>query len=118
MGLSIVFSCTFFHFSPSNCGFFRIFNYLLKAYYTIFSLANAIRCAYPILTYMQFQVKVDMGEPILKASDVPTRLTPTSDQSVVKADIEVDGVAWSVTCVSMGNPHCVTFGNKTEQVFV
>ncbi|KAG7033854.1 Diaminopimelate epimerase, chloroplastic, partial [Cucurbita argyrosperma subsp. argyrosperma] len=60
-------------------------------------------------------VKVDMGEPILKASDVPTRLTPNKDQSVVKSDIEVDGVAWSVTCVSMGNPHCVTFGNKIEQ---
>lgn len=72
----------------------------------------------PILTYMQFQVKVDMGEPILKATDVPTRLTPTKDQSVVKAAIEVDGVAWSVTCVSMGNPHCVTFGNKIEQVLI
>lgn len=67
---------------------------------------------------MQIQVKVDMGEPILKASDVPTRLTPNADQSVVKSDIEVDGVTWSVTCVSMGNPHCVTFGNKIEQVFI
>ncbi|KAG7027308.1 Diaminopimelate epimerase, chloroplastic, partial [Cucurbita argyrosperma subsp. argyrosperma] len=61
------------------------------------------------------QVKVDMGEPILKASDVPTRLAPNADESVVKSDIEVDGVTWSVTCVSMGNPHCVTFGNKIDQ---
>lgn len=67
---------------------------------------------------MQIQVKVDMGEPILKASGVPTRLAPNTDQAVVKSDIEVDGVTWSVTCVSMGNPHCVTFGNKTEQVSI
>lgn len=59
-----------------------------------------------------------MGEPILKASDVPTRLAPNADESVVKSDIEVDGVTWSVTCVSMGNPHCVTFGNKIDQVFI
>ncbi|KAL5546291.1 hypothetical protein UlMin_005978 [Ulmus minor] len=61
------------------------------------------------------QVKVDMGEPVLKASDVPTKLPANKDQSVVKSDLDVDGVTWSVTCVSMGNPHCVTFGPKGGQ---
>ncbi|KAH7512981.1 diaminopimelate epimerase, chloroplastic [Ziziphus jujuba] len=61
------------------------------------------------------QVTVDMGEPILKASDVPTRLSANNDQSVVKSDLDVDGVTWNVTCVSMGNPHCVTFGTKGGQ---
>nr|KJB62579.1 hypothetical protein B456_009G423800 [Gossypium raimondii] len=59
--------------------------------------------------------KVDMGEPILKASDVPTKLPANKDQAAVKADINVDGVTWNVTCVSMGNPHCVTFGNRQSQ---
>ncbi|KAK4783698.1 hypothetical protein SAY86_008072 [Trapa natans] len=61
------------------------------------------------------KVTVDMGEPILKASDVPTRLSPNKGESVVKSELEVDGVSWDVTCVSMGNPHCVTFGNKDAQ---
>ncbi|XP_022766179.1 diaminopimelate epimerase, chloroplastic-like [Durio zibethinus] len=61
------------------------------------------------------KVKVDMGEPILKASDVPTKLPANKDQSVVKSDLNVDGVIWNVTCVSMGNPHCVTFGTKGSQ---
>ncbi|KAK9922012.1 hypothetical protein M0R45_030496 [Rubus argutus] len=26
-----------------------------------------------------------------------------------------DGVTWNVTCVSMGNPHCVTFGTEGDQ---
>ncbi|WJX84525.1 diaminopimelate epimerase [Trifolium repens] len=60
-------------------------------------------------------VRVDMGEPILKASDVPTKLTPNKDQAVVKAEINVDGIIWNVTCVSMGNPHCLTFSNNETQ---
>lgn len=62
------------------------------------------------------QVKVDMGEPILKASDIPTRLPANKDHSVVKAELDVGGVTWNVTCVSMGNPHCVIFGKKGGQV--
>ena len=65
---------------------------------------------------LQFQVKVDMGEPVLKALDVPTKLPANKDQSVVKSELNVDGVSWNVTCVSMGNPHCVTFGTKGGQV--
>ncbi|KAL5740667.1 hypothetical protein ACOSP7_029549 [Xanthoceras sorbifolium] len=61
------------------------------------------------------KVKVDMGEPILKASEVPTRLPANKDQSVVKSELDVDGVTWNVTCVSMGNPHCITFGTKGDQ---
>ncbi|GAA0161460.1 hypothetical protein LIER_17771 [Lithospermum erythrorhizon] len=65
------------------------------------------------------KVRVDMGEPILKSSDVPTSIPPNKDQSVVKAKLDVDGVAWNVTCVSMGNPHCITFSSeKTEDLVV
>jgi diaminopimelate epimerase len=59
-----------------------------------------------------------MGEPILKSSDVPTKLSPNKDHAVVKSEIDVDGSIWYVTCVSMGNPHCVTFSNKGSQVII
>ncbi|XP_073282119.1 diaminopimelate epimerase, chloroplastic-like [Primulina huaijiensis] len=58
------------------------------------------------------KVRVDMGEPILNASEVPTKLPPNENQSVVKERLDVDGVSWNVTCVSMGNPHCVTFSTE------
>ncbi|KAF5750972.1 hypothetical protein HS088_TW03G01313 [Tripterygium wilfordii] len=61
------------------------------------------------------RAKVDMGEPILKSLDVPTRLSPNKDQAVVESELVVDGVTWNVTCVSMGNPHCVTFRTKEGQ---
>ncbi|KAL4452573.1 hypothetical protein ABPG75_008235 [Micractinium tetrahymenae] len=56
------------------------------------------------------QVCVDMGEPILKAADVPTTLQPTQGEAVVQQQLEVDGRTWLMTCVSMGNPHAITFG--------
>ncbi|KAJ0657401.1 putative diaminopimelate epimerase [Helianthus annuus] len=59
-----------------------------------------------------------MGEPVLKASDIPTKIPPNKNESVVKAQIEVDGVNWNVTCVSMGNPHCVTFGTENQNLVV
>ncbi|PIN15061.1 Diaminopimelate epimerase [Handroanthus impetiginosus] len=61
------------------------------------------------------KVRVDMGEPILKASEVPTKLPPNKDQSTVKAKLDVDGLIWNVTCLSMGNPHCVTFSTESNK---
>ena len=52
------------------------------------------------------QVRVDMGEPILDAAKIPTTL-PGSPP--VNAALDVAGQTLKVTCVSMGNPHCVTF---------
>ncbi len=54
------------------------------------------------------QVTVDMGEPRLLAETIPTTLAPTGAQ-VVHVPLQIGGVALHVTCVSMGNPHCVIF---------
>ena len=54
------------------------------------------------------QVQVDMGEPRLSAPEIPTSLGMVEDK-VVNQTMEVDGKSWTVTCVSMGNPHCMTF---------
>eukprot|EP00246_Nothoceros_aenigmaticus_P010330 TRINITY_DN26761_c0_g1_i1.p1 TRINITY_DN26761_c0_g1~~TRINITY_DN26761_c0_g1_i1.p1 ORF type:complete len:237 (+),score=30.38 TRINITY_DN26761_c0_g1_i1:216-926(+) len=56
------------------------------------------------------QVIVDMGPPTLNPADIPTKLPATKDGAVIQAPLVVDGKTWSVTCVSMGNPHCVTYG--------
>lgn len=58
------------------------------------------------------QVQVDMGEPILAAAQIPTTLSPTTDSgAVVRAPLDVAGDTWDVTCVSMGNPHCIVFSS-------
>jgi len=50
-------------------------------------------------------VEVDMGEPILDGKLIPT----TADGKILDRSIEVEGQEWKITCVSMGNPHCVIF---------
>jgi diaminopimelate epimerase len=52
------------------------------------------------------RVRVDMGEPILKSADIPTTLT---GDPPIAVPLAVAGRTLPVTCVSMGNPHCVTF---------
>lgn len=54
------------------------------------------------------QITVDMGLPRLLAAEIPTTLA-APDQKVVDCPLEVAGQTWNVTCVSMGNPHCITF---------
>jgi diaminopimelate epimerase len=54
------------------------------------------------------QITVDMGLPRLLAAEIPTTLA-APDQKVVNVPLEVAGQSWDVTCVSMGNPHCITF---------
>ena len=46
-------------------------------------------------------ITVDMGAPILNGLDIPTVF---DKNPVVAEPIEVDGVAYKTTCVSMGNP--------------
>lgn len=50
-------------------------------------------------------VTVDMGEPILDGPQIPV----AAESQVIDAPLRVGERDWRVTCVSMGNPHCVTF---------
>lgn len=58
-------------------------------------------------------VRVNMGAPILRASDIPV----ISDrEEVIGEEIEVNGEVYQMTCVSMGNPHAVVFLDDVEQL--
>ena len=52
------------------------------------------------------KVRVNMGKPILKASEIPVK---AEKEPVVAEAIEAGGREWKMTCVSMGNPHAVIF---------
>jgi diaminopimelate epimerase len=61
------------------------------------------------------RVQVDMGEPILEPARIPTTLPGTP---VVDSPLEIAGRRLNVTCVSMGNPHCVIFVPKATDELV
>lgn len=58
--------------------------------------------------------RVDMGKPILKASDIPVNFNGEKcvNQPVTFADRE-----FNMTCVSMGNPHAVIFIDEHPSEF-
>ncbi len=56
-------------------------------------------------------IRVDMGTPELKAELVPVI---SNQEQVVDEPITVDGKEYRITCVSMGNPHAVTFIDPEE----
>ncbi len=61
-------------------------------------------------------VTVDMGRPILEASQIPTALAASG--RVVDLAATFDGFDCRVTCVSMGNPHCVVFVDELTDSLV
>jgi diaminopimelate epimerase len=61
------------------------------------------------------QVRVDMGEPILEAARIPTTLPGNPPVNVALALPER---TLEVTCVSMGNPHCITYVDALTDALV
>ncbi len=79
--------------------------------YRIHTLAGTI---VPKLT-SNGEVTVDMGKPQLTAAQIPTLLGAPKDK-VIAQTLTVADKSWTVTCVSMGNPHCITFVEDTEAI--
>ena len=73
-------------------------------------------------------VRVDMGEAILEPELIPVRMSEkviaasrpaASDitgRTAVDVPLRVLGHTYKVTCVSMGNPHCIVFMDTPEDV--
>jgi len=59
-------------------------------------------------------VRVDMGRPRLTKKEIPMIGNP--DRQVINETISLEnGQYFRVTCVSMGNPHCVIFTEDVER---
>ena len=61
------------------------------------------------------RVRVNMAEPILVSSEIPTTL---AGDPPVNWPLDVAGRTLEVTCVSMGNPHAVTFVDEVNDDWV
>ncbi|TCK92433.1 diaminopimelate epimerase [Natranaerovirga hydrolytica] len=56
-------------------------------------------------------VKVDMGEPIFDPALVPVK---SEKNPVIGETIEVNGTVYDFTCVSVGNPHAITYVHNVD----
>lgn len=60
-------------------------------------------------------VVVNMGEPILVPSQVPVKL---DGDMVLDREVEIAGQKYRISCVSMGNPHCITYMTGVDELAI
>ena len=54
--------------------------------------------------------KVDMGKPVLERRLIPV----LGEGRCISEELEVEGVTFRITCLSVGNPHCVIFVDNVD----
>lgn len=57
---------------------------------------------------------VNMGKAILDPIQVPVNLQADENGAVINREVNIDGCNYNITCVSMGNPHCVVFMDNVD----
>lgn len=82
--------------------------------FTIESMSAIKHIKVNVIDGKAVSARVDMGKPILKASDIPVNFNGEKcvNQPVTFADRE-----FNITCVSMGNPHAVMFIDEHPSEF-
>lgn len=58
-------------------------------------------------------VEVNMGKAILKASDIPVKF---DKEKVINERVTIADSEYNITCVSMGNPHCVVYMDEIDDL--
>lgn len=57
--------------------------------------------------------RVNMGEPILEAEKIPTKF---DGENVIRQKLTIGEKEYEVTCVSMGNPHCIVYVDDIKNI--
>ena len=60
---------------------------------------------------MVSSVKVDMGSVALRPENIPVKL---SGKNAIARPVTIGGENYTITCVSVGNPHAVVFSDNVE----
>ena len=86
-----------------------------KNKFTVETLAGIIIPELTITNNKILGVKVNMGTPKLRRREIPMngKDTPTVVNETLKINPEQ---TFKITCVSMGNPHCITFVNDVQSI--
>ncbi|MBQ9921208.1 MAG: carbamoyl-phosphate synthase large subunit, partial [Clostridia bacterium] len=58
-------------------------------------------------------VEVNMGKASLAAQDIPVKL---DGEKIINRKVKVADGEYDITCVSLGNPHCVVFCDRVDAV--
>ena len=81
-----------------------------KRHLTIETLSGIRKLTLHLYDGKAERVTVDMGKAELRPRMIPVLL---DGDKAIDRKVTIDGVEYGITCVSMGNPHCVVFVNTS-----
>ncbi|MEM3377892.1 MAG: diaminopimelate epimerase [Candidatus Bathyarchaeia archaeon] len=81
-----------------------------KTELTVETLAGIKRTWLTVENGMVTSVAVDMGKPAFERSRIPM----LGQGTCINEDLQVNGGTYKVTCLSVGNPHCVIFVDNVD----
>ena len=88
-----------------------------KNKFTVETLAGIITPELTITNNKILGVKVNMGTPKLRRREIP--MNGKNTLTVVNETLKINSEqTFKITCVSMGNPHCITFVNDVQSISV
>lgn len=88
-------------------------NFLKKREINVETLAGIIKTEIFLKNSRVSKIKVNMGIPRLSPTEIPVLL---EGEKIVNREIKFDDKKIKITCVSMGNPHCVIFVKDLEKI--
>ncbi|GHU82025.1 carbamoyl-phosphate synthase (glutamine-hydrolyzing) [Clostridia bacterium] len=59
------------------------------------------------------KVRVDMGKAELNPELIPVKI---DKEKIINEPVTIDGEEYNITCVSMGNPHCIVFVDNVDSL--
>ncbi len=59
---------------------------------------------------------VNMGKAILEPEQIPVKIRGLEFKNVLNYPVKIDEKEYSITCISMGNPHAVVFWNNLDNL--
>ena len=74
------------------------------------TLAGTKRVWLTVENGLVISVMVDMGVPVLERSKIPM----LGEDTCINQNLQVNGETYKVTCLSVGNPHCVVFVENVD----
>ncbi|ASW42877.1 diaminopimelate epimerase [Clostridium isatidis] len=78
---------------------------------TIETISGVKNLTLHIINNLVSSVTVDMGKAEFLPSKIPVKL---NGEKIINRKISINGEDYKITCVSIGNPHCVVFQDNIE----
>jgi diaminopimelate epimerase len=78
------------------------YKYALNKYFSIKTSGGIVHAH--IVDEVANMIKIDMGKITFMSTEIPVR---GKKREVIDEDLEINGSIYKVTCLSIGNPHCV-----------